>query len=113
MRREKEAIQYFVHDLLGSSAAGLRIEALWEEYEARQSKESRLVKDLDRFELGLQAIEYERRFHIDDLQPFWAGSLPYLTHPRIRRWAHELARERQALWQSRGSSYIQHAQQRM
>lgn len=113
VRREKEAIQYFVHDLLGSSAAGLRIEALWEEYEARQSKESRLVKDLDRFELGLQAIEYERRFHIDDLQPFWAGSLPYLTHPRIRRWAHELARERQALWQSRGSSYIQHAQQRM
>ncbi|GAC95466.1 hypothetical protein PHSY_003042 [Pseudozyma hubeiensis SY62] len=61
MRREKEAIQYFVHDLLGSSAAGLRIEALWEEYEARKTKESKLVKDLDRFELGLQAIEYEQR----------------------------------------------------
>lgn len=64
MRREKEAIQYFVHDLLGSSAAGLRIEALWEEYEARETKESKLVKDLDRFELSLQAMEYERRYGI-------------------------------------------------
>ncbi len=52
MRREREAMQYFVHDLLGSNAAGLRIEALWEEYEARETKESKLVKDLDRFRAG-------------------------------------------------------------
>lgn len=59
-RREGAAIDYFVHDLLGSSPAALRIEALWHEYEDRQTKESRLVKDLDRFELCLQAVEYER-----------------------------------------------------
>ena len=107
MRREKEAIQYFVHDLLGSSAAGLRIEALWEEYEARQTKESKLVKDLDRFELSLQAIEYERRYGIDDLQAFWEGSIPHVGHPRIRRWAEELAKERQELWKQRGRGYEQ------
>lgn len=107
MRREKEAIQYFVHDLLGSSAAGLRIEALWEEYEARESKESKLVKDLDRFELGLQAVEYERREGIDDLQGFWEGSIPHVSHPRIRRWAMELAQEREELWRSRGREYTQ------
>lgn len=102
MRREKEAIQYFVHDLLGSSAAGLRIEALWEEYEARETKESKLVKDLDRFELGLQAVEYESRYGIDDLQGFWEGSVPHIGHPRIRRWVHELCKEREALWRARG-----------
>ncbi|PWN49122.1 hypothetical protein IE53DRAFT_162257 [Violaceomyces palustris] len=59
-KREYEAIQYFVHDLLGSSPAALRIEALWNEYEERKTKEARLVKDLDRFELCLQAVEYER-----------------------------------------------------
>ena len=58
--REKQAIEYFVHDLLGDSPAGKRILNLWTEYEERQTKESRLVKDLDRFELCLQAIEYER-----------------------------------------------------
>ncbi|TKY90646.1 hypothetical protein EX895_000644 [Sporisorium graminicola] len=107
MRREKEAIQYFVHDLLGSSAAGLRIEALWEEYEARETKESKLVKDLDRFELSLQAMEYERRYGIDDLQAFWEGSIPHVGHPRIRKWAQELARERAELWQERGRAYEQ------
>ncbi|SPO21004.1 uncharacterized protein UTRI_00481 [Ustilago trichophora] len=107
MRREKEAIQYFVHDLLGSSAAGLRIEALWEEYEARETKESKLVKDLDRFELGLQAIEYERRYGIDDLQGFWEGSVPHIGHPRIRRWAEELVEERANLWRERGKEYVQ------
>ncbi|SPO20086.1 uncharacterized protein UTRI_00481_B [Ustilago trichophora] len=107
MRREKEAIQYFVHDLLGSNAAGLRIEALWEEYEARETKESKLVKDLDRFELGLQAVEYERRYGIDDLQGFWEGSVPHIGHPRIRRWAEELVEERAELWRERGKEYVQ------
>lgn len=100
VRREKEAIQYFVHDLLGSSSAGLRIEALWEEYEARETNEAKLVKDLDRFELCLQAIEYERRYGINDLQPFFEGSAPYITHPTVRKWATVLAKERSTLWKN-------------
>lgn len=60
VEREKQAIEYFVHDLLGDSPAGKRILDLWMEYEERETKESKLVKDLDRFELCLQAIEYER-----------------------------------------------------
>ncbi|EPQ26157.1 uncharacterized protein PFL1_06365 [Pseudozyma flocculosa PF-1] len=107
MRREHEAILYFAHDLLGSSAAGLRIEELWNEYEERKTKESKLVKDLDRFELCLQAVEYERREGINDLQPFYEGSLPQIRHPRVRRWAVELARERQRMWEERGVRFEQ------
>lgn len=67
-----------------------------------------LVKDLDRFELGLQAVEYERRWWIDDLQGFWEGSVPHIGHPRIRRWAEELVKEREGLWRSRGrEEYVQ------
>ena len=36
-----------------------RIRALWEEYEARETNESRFVKDLDFCELAFQALEYE------------------------------------------------------
>ena len=59
-------------DLLGpETAAAKRIRSLWHEYEERQTPEARFVrprscsmltaqvKDLDRFELGLQAVEYE------------------------------------------------------
>ena len=96
-RREAEALAYLVHDLLGSSPAALRIEELWLEYEHRTTLEARLVKDLDRFELLLQAVEYEERYDIRDLQPFFscAGDI---THPRIRRWTEELEKERSQLW---------------
>lgn len=107
VRRESEAIEYFVHDLLESSPAALRIEKLWHEYEDRQTKESKLVKDLDRFELCLQAVEYERKDEITDLQPFFRSSINQITHPRQRLWAKQLAIERQDMWASRGRGYEQ------
>ncbi|CAO1623177.1 unnamed protein product [Parajaminaea phylloscopi] len=104
VRREAEALAYLVHDLLGSSPAALRIEALWHEYEERETLESQLVKDLDRFELILQATEYERAHDIVDLQPFFscAGDI---RHPRVRKWTVELAKERQAQWKAKGGRW--------
>ncbi len=49
-----------IYGLLGnSSIPALRIKALWEEYEARETPESKFVKDLDLYELCQQAVEYE------------------------------------------------------
>ncbi|CAO1622549.1 unnamed protein product [Sympodiomycopsis kandeliae] len=96
-RREAAALEYLVHDLLGASPAALRLEALWHEYEDRKTLESKLVKDLDRFELLLQAVEYEREHDIVDLQPFFTCSRD-MTHPRIRKWTVELAKEREEMW---------------
>jgi len=46
--------------LLGHpSIAALRLKSLWDEYEARETPESKFVKDLDLYELCQQAVEYE------------------------------------------------------
>lgn len=51
----------FCDELLADSPnASARIRELWHEYEAAETKEAKFVKDLDRFELGLQAVEYEQ-----------------------------------------------------
>lgn len=53
----------FLNEMLGGEGnhqARERFRSLWEEYEARETPESKLVKDLDRLELVLQAVEYER-----------------------------------------------------
>ncbi|UZJ57279.1 hypothetical protein CBS101457_006599 [Exobasidium rhododendri] len=107
LKREKEALLYLVHDLLGSSPAALRIKALWMEYEDRETLESKAVKDLDRFELALQAVEYEERHSIVDLQPFFVGSMGYISHPKVREWARCLARERESLWDQTAYKYHQ------
>lgn len=67
---------------------------LWEEYEARVTPEARAVKDLDRFEMVLQADEYESRTEGLDLSEFFASVQGKITHPQVREWYEELVTER-------------------
>ncbi|WFD25997.1 hypothetical protein MNAN1_000972 [Malassezia nana] len=104
-RREVQAIHFLTHDLLGGSKASRRILELWHEYEERRTPEAKLVKDLDCFELCLQAYEYERTHDIMDLQPFWDGAASKVSSPEVQRWMGALLKKREAMWTSRGVSY--------
>lgn len=104
-RREHAAIEYLTRDLLADSPAAQQIRALWAEYEERTTREARLVKDLDCFELCLQAYEYEQAHGVRDLQQFWQGAVPKIQHAQVRAWAQTLLRKRRALWESRGVPY--------
>lgn len=106
LKREKEAIDEFVNGQLSGGKIGKRIEALWNEYEERKTIESRTVKDLDRFELALQGVEYEREYQTADLQPFYDQSA-HIQHPRIQRWIRALAKEREELWKDTRYQYVQ------
>ncbi|WFD43249.1 hypothetical protein MPSI1_001908 [Malassezia psittaci] len=104
-RLERSAIEYFTKDLLQDSTAGRHIRSLWEEYEQRSSEESRLVKDLDCFELCLQAYEYEHANNTRDLQQFWQGAIVKIQHEQVREWATYLLHNRRQLWTGRGEPY--------
>ena len=56
LRRERAAARR----LLAKLTQGQAYLALWEEYEAGQSGEARLVRQLDRLEMALQALIYEQ-----------------------------------------------------
>jgi len=56
-RLEREAVRRVVAKL----PRGAEYLALWEEYEALQTLEARLVKQIDRLEMALQASVYERQ----------------------------------------------------
>ncbi|KAF5362511.1 hypothetical protein D9756_002677 [Leucocoprinus leucothites] len=92
-RLEVEAMHNFVHDMLHDSPAAQRIEALWHEYEEGKTPEAKFVKDLDRFEMASQALEYEKR-HNKELQPFLDSSIPKLNHPEVKEWGSDLVAER-------------------
>ncbi|KAF8735716.1 hypothetical protein AX14_001581 [Amanita brunnescens Koide BX004] len=93
-RLEDEAMLNFVHDMLHFSPPARRIYALWKEYEEGQTAEAKFVKDLDRFEMASQALEYEKR-GVSDLQRFYDSSIPLIRHPEVRSWAKDLTDERQ------------------
>lgn len=55
-RLEKAAVE----KVFGGLPNGARYLALWEEFEAQETAEARVLKALDRLEMGVQAVVYER-----------------------------------------------------
>jgi len=96
-RLESEAMHNIVHDMLHNSPAAQRIDSLWREYEDGQSPEAKFVKDLDRFEMASQALEYERSYGANDLQTFYDNSIPKVRHPQVQQWCQDLMAEREEL----------------
>eukprot|EP01095_Lingulamoeba_sp_RSL-Kostka_P017750 TRINITY_DN9430_c0_g1_i5.p1 TRINITY_DN9430_c0_g1~~TRINITY_DN9430_c0_g1_i5.p1 ORF type:complete len:166 (+),score=44.44 TRINITY_DN9430_c0_g1_i5:36-533(+) len=70
-----------------------KIKVLWDEYESRESKESKIVKDIDRFEMIFQASFYEEEQKID-LEDFFNHTKNKIIHPEIQEWDRML-REKQ------------------
>ncbi|TEB33077.1 HD domain-containing protein, partial [Coprinellus micaceus] len=93
-RLEKEAMHNFVHVMLHNSPAAQRIESLWKEYERGETAEAKFVKDLDRFEMASQALEYERNHGPSTLQSFFDSSIPQIRHPEAQQWGRDLMEER-------------------
>jgi len=43
---------------------------LWEEYVKNESKESKLLHQIDKFEMILQAYEYMKKYRLEELKEF-------------------------------------------
>jgi len=59
--RDKHALESTAFaEIVGGLPEGPALDALWREYAANASPEARLVHQLDKLEMALQALEYER-----------------------------------------------------
>jgi len=70
-----------------SKNKGEEIQRLFEEYENGETPEAKLVKDLDRFDMVLQAYEYERSENKPKfLQQFFDSTREHFknSHPKIK-----------------------------
>ncbi|NJN97953.1 MAG: HD domain-containing protein [Anaerolineales bacterium] len=78
-RREAEAVV----EVLAKLPDGESYLELWREYEQQQSAEARLVKQIDRLEMILQASVYEHQ-EWADLGEFFVSVEPVLSEPPFR-----------------------------
>lgn len=72
-----------------------KVFSLWREYEQRQSPEAKLVKDLDRFEMCLQAYEYELASGVE-LEDFFHSVRGKLASPQVQQWFDRLEQLRRS-----------------
>lgn len=55
---EKKAFNQLFKDYPG----GDQFISLWEEYEEQKSKEAKILKNIDKLEMAIQAVEYQKKF---------------------------------------------------
>lgn len=80
---------------LADEKTGKELFALWNEYETQGTAEARFVKDLDRFEMILQAQEYETEASRPGwLQEFFDSTRGKFKHPVVQGLVEELNRKR-------------------
>lgn len=92
-RREENAIVE-ISNLIGSN--GENMLKLFEEYEKQESAEAKFVKDCDRYDMVLQAFEYEKRDETPNKhQEFFDSTFGQFRHPLIISLVDELNKQRQ------------------
>jgi putative hydrolases of HD superfamily len=109
-RREEETVAYLTSGLLGAvpglggvdGAAGEDIRKIWREYEDDETMEAHFVHDVDKIELLLQMVEYERSQggRVDLGEFSWVKEKLQLDE--CKAWAEQIIRERHAFWQTLG-----------
>lgn len=107
-RREAETMDYLTKNLMskvwgGKGAVnGEEIRAIWQEYEDSQTLDSHYVHDIDKIELLLQMIEYEKRGEGKlDLTEFTYVATK-MALDETKEWAAEVMKEREEYWRSAG-----------
>ncbi|TVT96727.1 hypothetical protein EJB05_24580, partial [Eragrostis curvula] len=91
-RREKEALDHMC-ELLGGGPRAQEIRELWMEYEENASLEAKVVKDFDKVEMILQALEYEKE-QGRDLEEFFQSTAGKFQTDIGKAWAAEVASRR-------------------
>lgn len=91
-RREQEALDHMCK-LLGGGPRAKEIHDLWMEYEQNSSAEAKIVKDFDKVEMILQALEYENE-QGKDLEEFFQSTAGKFQTDLGKAWASEIASRR-------------------
>ncbi len=84
--------------MLGGLNDGDELVALWDEYEHQESREAKILKQLDRLEMVMSALEYEEA--IEDskkLDEFWESARKAIIEPLIAGWFKQLESKRKNL----------------
>jgi putative hydrolase of HD superfamily len=96
-RREAATIEYIANRWSGPYTT--EIKELWHEFEAAESPEAQFAQDIDKIELLLQAVEYERNNEKrKDLGEFM-GVARKLRSEAGKTWADEILADREKFWE--------------
>lgn len=101
-RRELATIDYLTEHLVKpyNPTAAEEIKTLWLEYENVSTIEARYVKDIDKFEMMLQAFEYEQEHPGKNFDSFF-DAVPSVKTEEIKKLTENVLAQRKRFWASK------------
>lgn len=93
-RMEEDALKAILADL-DAPEVTKEIFDLWMEYEEGTSKEAQLARELDKFEMIVQADEYEQQQPGKRLDRFFSSTADSFAHPEVLSWANQVRKRHQ------------------
>jgi len=91
---ESKAIRSLA-DLLEDANTGQEMVDLWEEYEKAETAEAKAVKDLDKFDMILQAFDYEQKENSPGrLEEFFTSTKGVFKTDKVKQWVADLEARR-------------------
>jgi putative hydrolases of HD superfamily len=82
-----------IKEMLGDNPFGEEAESLWHEYAADETVEANFVKDIDKTELYIQAVQYENEHKIN-FQEWLSNARQKIRHPALQALADAAELER-------------------
>ncbi|KAE8131957.1 HD domain-containing protein [Aspergillus pseudotamarii] len=108
-RREADVMNYITKNLLGGVPGGMltgdEVMKVFQEYEDNETLEAKYVHDIDKMELLLQMVEYERTHDLDLSEFCHVANRVQL--PEIKEWAATVLQEREAFWKKKAANGVQ------
>lgn len=92
---EERALSSLAALALPHSPLAADLLSLWREFEAASTPTARWVRDLDRADMLIQAVRWERLQPGLDLQSFFDSALPLIVTPQVRQLMDELVQQRE------------------
>ncbi|KAL5066139.1 hypothetical protein RYX36_027876 [Vicia faba] len=93
-QRGQAAVDYICRILGVEGSRGKEVTELWMDYEANSSPEAKFVKDLDKVEMILQALDYEEDEQGKDLDEFFRSTAGKFQTEIGKAWASEIVSRR-------------------
>lgn len=89
----EEAAMVRIRETLGTNPFGQELYDLWKEYTENSTPVAQFVKDLDKTELIIQVVEYEK-VHKIDFSEWIDNAYPKIRHPALKALADQVLPER-------------------
>lgn len=105
-RREASVMEHMTKNLMGGvpggTLTGEGIMAVFQEYEENSTLEAQYVHDVDKMEMLLQMIEYEREYGLDLAE--FCHVVNRIELPEIKEWAYTVLKEREEFWKKKNAT---------